>query len=440
MPGKYLQIEYGLAGLKGEVMKKSLLLIITFTVILTGFLSPPAKAQEQPGVIPVFIDGLPVVFDVQPVIANGRTLVPFRAVAEALNVNVTWDGADQTILASDGKISVRLQIGDVTASRNEIPVTLEAPPVILDGRTLIPLRFFSEAFNCQVVWDEAKRSVKITSPLKLMTVTGFYALGDKETSSWTNLFGKAYPAEGSGNTDVVSVLALGWYSLDKKGNLLNNSDSGWRRPDGWEEILKAAGKYNLKTEMVVQLTDGDGTLTNLLTNQAVMDQAIRGISKESLLYKGVNLDFEGLGWRDQGEKLTSVRSDFAKFVRLLSGELKKNGRSLTLTLHAPNSAYKGYDYQVLGGLADRIIIMAYDYGSRPEPLDLVIEAVEMARTAVPAEKLVLGVSTPSETADSILSKVGVAKRYNLQGIAIWRLGLVSNEMWTALRSSVQPRQ
>lgn len=49
-------------------------------------------------------------------------------------------------------------------------------------------------------------------------------------------------------------------------------------------------------------------------------------------------------------------------------------------------------------------------------------------------------SIPSETADSILSKVGVAKRYNLQGIAIWRLGLVSDKMWTALRSGVQPRK
>jgi len=420
-------------------MRKSLFLIIAFTVILTGFFSPLAKAQEQPQVIPVLIDGLPVAFDVQPVIANGRTLVPFRAIAEALNVNVAWDGADQTVLASDGKISVKLRIGDKTAYRNDTSVTLEAPPVILDGRTLIPLRFFSEAFNCRVAWDEALHGVQIASPLRAMTVTGFYALGDKETSSWTNLFGQAYPAEGSGNTDVVSVLALGWYSLDQKGNLLNDSDSGWRRPDGWEDILKAADKYKLKTEMVVQLTDGGGTLTNLLTNQAAMAKAISGITKESLTYKGVNLDFEGLGWRDEGEKLTAVRSDFARFVRLLSGELKKSGRSLTLTLHAPNSAYKGYDYQVLGGLADRIIIMAYDYGSQPEPLDLVIEAVEMARTAVPAEKLVLGISTPSETAGSILSKVGVAKRYNLQGIAIWRLGLVSNEMWTALRSSVQPR-
>ena len=418
-------------------MKKFLFLIIAFTIILTGFISPPAKGQEQPQNIKLLIDGLPAAFDIQPVVADGRVLVPFRAVADAFNVNVTWDGDDQTITASDGKISAKLQIGNETVYRNETAVTLDAPPVVIDGRTFIPLQFFNEIFNCHV---EDLRLVKITSPPELMTVNGFYALGDQATSSWTDLFGQAYPDESIGNTDIVSELALGWYSLDGKGSLLNDSDSGWRRPDGWEDILKAADKYKLKTEMVIQATDGDGNLTSLLANQAAMDKAVSSIAKESLSYQGVNLDFEGLGWSDEGEQLTAVRSDFAKFVRLLSGELKKNGRSLTLTLHAPNTSYKGYDYQVLGGLADRIIIMAYDYGPQPEPLNLVIQAVEMAKQSVPAEKLVLGISIPSETADSILSKVGVAKRYNLKGIAIWRLGLVSDDMWTALRSSVSSRR
>lgn len=421
-------------------MKKVLFLLYAVTtVILAGLFPPPAQAQEQQA-IPVLIDGLPVVFDVQPVFANDRILVPYRAVAEALNVDVAWDDANQTVTAWDGKMSVKLQIGNQTAYRSESPVTLEAPPVLLDGRTLVPLRFFSEAFDCQVVWDEAARGVQITSPPKHMAVTGFYALGDEETSSWTNLFGQAYPAAGSGNTDLVSALALGWYSLDERGTLLDDSASGWRRPEGWEDVLAAAGKYNLKTEMVVHLTDGAGALTGLLTSQAAMDKAISGIAKESLSYEGVNLDFEGLGWRDEGESLTAVRSGFTGFVRLLSGELKKNGRSLALTLHAPNSAFKGYDYRALGEHADRIIIMAYDYGPQPEPLDLVIEAVEMAGAAVPAEKLMLGISAPAETAESIQSKVGVAKRYNLQGVAIWRLGLVSNEMWNALRSTVQPRR
>lgn len=420
-------------------MRHLLFLIIVFWVTLTGGFSPPAFAQEQPGEIRVFIDGLPVLFDVQPVIQNNRTLVPFRAVAEALNVNVAWDGLTQTVNASDGKTTVQLQIGNSAAYRNEKPITLDAPPFILGERTLIPLRFFSEAFGCSVAWDAAASNVKITSPPKAMTVVGFYALGDSQTSSWTNLFGKAYPDMGTGNTDIVSELALGWYGMDEKGNLLTRSETGWQRPDGWQDILKAADKYHLKTQMVIQMTDGNGSLTNLLTNEAAMSKAIDSILKEAGQYQGINLDFEGLGWKDEGERLISVRDGFTRFVRLLSGQSKKAGLELTLTLHAPNSAYKGYDYQALGEAADRIIIMAYDYGSEPEPVSLVNQAVEMAKAAVPPEKLLLGISTPSETPESVLTKVGIAKRYNLNGVAIWRLGLVPDETWNKLRSTVRAR-
>lgn len=57
-----------------------------------------------------------------------------------------------------------------------------------------------------------------------------------------------------------------------------------------------------------------------------------------------------------------------------------------------------------------------DYGSAPEPVCFVTEAVEMARAVVPPEKLVLGISTPGETPESLLTKAGIAKRYNLSGI------------------------
>jgi len=85
--------------------------------------------------------------------------------------------------------------------------------------------------------------------------------------------------------------------------------------------------------------------------------------------------------------------------------------------------------------------MAYDYGPKPEPVNLVRQAVEMAIAAgVPPEKLVLGISAPAETPESILTKVGIGKRYDLAGIALWRLGLVSDEMWTALRTAIEARQ
>jgi len=421
-------------------VKKLFILMVTLTVILSTGAVKPVQAQTQPGDIQVFIDGLSVDFDVKPVIENDRTLVPFRAVAEMLNVEVSWDGAEQTVNASDGVISVVLQIGNKTAYRNGTPVVLEVAPLIINDRTLIPLRFFSEAFKCRVEWDGVSSCVQITSPPRAITVVGFYALGDRESSSWTDLFNETYPSTGSGNTGVVSVLALGWYSLDEQGNLITDSKSGWRLPDGWEDVLAAAAKYKLETEMVVHLTDGEGILSNLLTDGAAVSRAISDITKEAILYQGVNLDFEGLGWRAENEELTAVRQSFNRFVQLLSGQLKKIDRSLTLTLHAPNSAYKGYDYQELGRYADRIIVMAYDYGTVPEPLDLVIEAMEMAGEVIPPEKLVLGISIPGETAESIPAKVGLAKRYNLEGIAIWRLGLVSDEIWNILRTTVASRQ
>jgi len=423
-------------------MKRLLLTVLTMSIILLGGFFNPAPAQQPNSSIPVLIDGVPVTMDSPPVILDGHTMVPFRALAEALGVDVVWDGPAQTVQATDGKTAIRLQIGSNTAYRNGAPVTLDAPPLIAGGRTLIPLRFFSEAFDCQVDWDGA---VKITSPLREiplreMFVTGFYALGDPGTSSWTNLFGVQYPAAGQGKTGLVSELALGWYSLDEAGGLLTKSKQNWQRPEGWEDVLQTAGKYNLKTEMVVQLTDGDGALTGLLSNDAAVQNSIGAIAAETALYEGVNLDFEGLGYSQTGTALEAVRQSFNSYASRLAKELHAGGKTLTLTLHAPNSAFKGYDYKTLGQHADRIIIMAYDYGAKPEPDHLVTQAVEMAAAVVPPAKLSLGISIPSETEASLSAKTGIAKRYNLGGISLWRLGLLSDQMWETLETTVQAKK
>lgn len=416
-------------------MKRTLIFIIS--VILALNFSIPAFAQSQQN-ISVFIDGLPVSFNVQPIIIDGRTLVPFRAIAEALNVRVNWDGSTQTIDAVDSETSVHLQIGSNTAYIVGSPVTLDVAPQIYGGSTMIPLRFFSEAYKCKVTFDNTTGQINITSPPKQMAVIGFYALGDSKTSSWTNLFGMPYPESSTGNTDAVGELALGWYSLDKDGNLLTKSRTGWQRPDDWENVLETARKYSIKTEMVVHVADGDGTLSSMLSNESAYENAADSIAEEVKLYGGVNLDFEGLGYSGNSEQLKSVQDSFTSFVNLLSQKLRASGIRLTLTLHAPNSAYKGYDYKSLGEAADRIIVMAYGYGQTPEPVNSVLQAVKASISSVPADKLVLGISAPSETPQSILTKVGIAKRYGLKGIAIWRLGLVTPEMWDALRTTVIP--
>ncbi|AQS60494.1 stalk domain-containing protein [Desulforamulus ferrireducens] len=412
---------------------KRYILLLWLLLFSTGLLLPGAALANQG--IAVSLNGLPVSFDVKPVLQNGRTLVPFRALAEALNVGVTWDSATQTIQAGNGSKSIIMQIGNQTANLNGTPVTLDVPPQIINGRTLVPLRFFSESFNCTVTWQQNTNEIVLLSPSKL-EVIGFYALGDQKTSSWTNLFGTPFPEATRGNTDLVKTLALGWYSLDQEGNLLTKSTTGWQRPDSYEEVLAVAKDYQLKTQMVVHVTDDKLLLTNLLADDGAMAQAVANIAEEAKNYQGVNLNFEGLGLSEQGEQLTQVRESLVHFVILLAEKLKADKVELSLTIHAPNSAYRGYDYQRLGSLADEIIIMAYDYGSKPEPLPLVEQAIQQAKAVVPAEKLVLGISLPSETGESLITKVALAQRYQLKGIALWRLGLVTPEMWSALRSTI----
>lgn len=412
-------------------------LVAAFMLYFTFATGLTATAQTV--AVNVYLDGLPVSFDVQPQIHDGRTLAPFRALAEALHVKVDWDGSTNTVTARNSQTTVRLQIGNATAYLNDAPVQLDVPPALVNDRTVIPLRFFSESFKCRVEWEDDTNIVRIFSPPTTMAVTAFYALGDTAASSWTGLFGTPFPNTAGGHTGQVSRLALGWYSLDQDGNLLTSSSTGWQRPEGWQSVLAAAKKYNLETEMVVHLTDGQGTLSNLLANPPAVHKAATKIAREAAGYNGVNLDLEGLGMTEQGEELAKVRNSYTEFVRQLAVELKANNRQLTLSLHPSNSAYRGYDYRALGELADQVIIMAYDYGPKPEPVNLVIQAVEEATASVPAGKVLLGISAPGETPQSWLVKAGIARRYNLGGIALWRLGLVPGEAWDTLRATIQAR-
>ncbi|NLV17094.1 MAG: copper amine oxidase [Syntrophomonadaceae bacterium] len=413
-------------------MKKYLLVFLS--ILFLTILFPARAVDAQP--IGVFVDGLPVISDTSPIIQSGRVMVPFRAVAESLNAKVDWNPDLQTVTASQGENTIKLQIGNNTAWNSDGEIILDVPPMIIQNRTLIPLRFFAEELGCQVSWDGATYEVKISSPQKKMTITGFYALGDSRTSSWTSIFGKPFPELSAGNTDIIGELALGWYSVDAEGNLLTKSSTGWQRPDSWEKVVEAAEAFNIKYDMVVHVTEKGNTITKMMSNDAAVEQFVSSVLSESQEYDGVNLDFEGLGL---GADSSEDRQMFTVLVNRLYSALQPRGKTLTLTLHAPNSSYKGYDYEKLGAVSDQIIIMAYDYGPQPEPDQMVIQAVEMALKEVPAHKLILGVSLPSETPESLTKRIGIAKKYGLKGIAIWRLGLVSESSWQVMREGILPR-
>ncbi|MEW6573432.1 MAG: stalk domain-containing protein [Bacillota bacterium] len=119
----------------------------------------PAEASA----ITVAIDGERLSCDVPPVIEQGRTLVPLRAIFEALGAAVDWDGTTRTVTGRKRTTTVKLVVGQKTAYVNGKAVALDVPARIISGRTMVPLRFIGESLGAKVDWDGTKRTVIVVT-------------------------------------------------------------------------------------------------------------------------------------------------------------------------------------------------------------------------------------------------------------------------------------
>ena len=140
--------------------------IISVLMCLCALLSFAVTGNAQDDV-KILLDGNEVQSDVAPFIQNDRTMVPARAIFEAMGAQVTWDAENRTVLMVRQKdsefTSVVLQIGLEYAFVNSENVALDAPAVIVNDRTFVPLRFITEAFDEKIEWDGATRTVSITT-------------------------------------------------------------------------------------------------------------------------------------------------------------------------------------------------------------------------------------------------------------------------------------
>ncbi|WP_317855083.1 stalk domain-containing protein [Chakrabartyella piscis] len=114
--------------------------------------------------ITVTVDGNQLAFDQPPVIIDDRTLVPMRSIFEALNCEVVWDEASQSITSIHETDVLLMYIGKTDLYRNgvviyEMPVEAQ----IINGRTLVPVRAISEALGAEVLWNGETYEVDITS-------------------------------------------------------------------------------------------------------------------------------------------------------------------------------------------------------------------------------------------------------------------------------------
>ena len=102
----------------------------------------------------VVVNGSEVAFvDQKPVIEDGRTLVPARGVFEALGAEVSWVDSTKTAIVKTNEKEIAVQIGRNYLVVNGKTIEIDVPAKIINGRTMIPLRAVAEALDCEVNWD-----------------------------------------------------------------------------------------------------------------------------------------------------------------------------------------------------------------------------------------------------------------------------------------------
>lgn len=97
-----------------------------------------------------------------PFIINNRTFIPVRALIENLGGNAQWDNVTKTAVLTYGDDEIRLTVDSNTAYYNGNIAELDAPPVIVNARTMLPVRFIAESFGFVVDWDNDSTTISIT--------------------------------------------------------------------------------------------------------------------------------------------------------------------------------------------------------------------------------------------------------------------------------------
>ena len=188
-------------------MKK--LIPLCLALILALALAVPASAAESGGVS-VQVNGETVAFpNAAPELKDGRTMVPMRAVLEALGATVDYDGGTQTVKAALGETSITHVIGEdkIIVDGDQV-MTMDTVSYVKSGSTLVPLRFFSQALGYEVYWDAgARTAVVIDKDAAISEIDkSFTILNSLQAKQSQTLDGMALDMDFSGEAKVFDSI------------------------------------------------------------------------------------------------------------------------------------------------------------------------------------------------------------------------------------------
>ena len=136
--------------------------ILAVSLPVTGYFGAVQVNASPVNPIALFIDDTLIEgLDAPPILFNDYAFVPARSVFEIMGAEVTWIPPTQEIIVSFETVTVAMQIGSNSAMVSGTLVEMTTPPQLINGHTMIPLRFVSQALGFEVNWDGARREVNV---------------------------------------------------------------------------------------------------------------------------------------------------------------------------------------------------------------------------------------------------------------------------------------
>lgn len=268
-------------------MRKKLLSIIAAVTVIAAA-GVCVHAEDD---ISVYVDNSKVAFtDQAPAMINDRTLVPARAVFEKAGAEVTWDQPTQTATFKRGSDVVTIKYNDTFLYKNGAPIALDVPAQIINDRTMIPVRAISEAMDFGVTWNPVQKTVLVSTNGKQYRAvaslkTGFMDLKDAAEIYLNREFSNLMiDVDGDGNTEQVSFTPA---SEEKRAFLsINGVDCSGILPEDTQfyafAVMDISSKDTSKQIVMVDCLGYNGAWFfqwngSELSQIKVMDQADRSV-------------------------------------------------------------------------------------------------------------------------------------------------------------------
>ncbi len=200
---------------------------ITIMVCLLLAISAQTVWARDVQYVTLTLDDQPLSMDVKPFIdENQRTIVPISFVSTSMGYDVLWHAAEKRVSVSGNNTDIELEIGSKETLVNDERVMIDTEAVIVEGRTMVPLRFVMEQMGATVGYESTSKTVMLTSPEQKGTkvvdkvriqVSSVLNVRKDPRTDRDNIIGKAE----NGSVYSVEDTTEGWYEIDFSGQ------SGW---------------------------------------------------------------------------------------------------------------------------------------------------------------------------------------------------------------------